>query len=257
MDRLALISAASTAASELPRTQINNELANVSTLGFKRSYANALRTFKVEGPGFDSRFKPTNVYADRISLAPGPMTYTGNPMDIAMNGSTVMGVTATNGDLAFTRRGDLRVNAQGMVVTGTGHAVRGQDGGNITAPAGFLMHVTEDGSVYAANPSRGQGNASPQLVGRLYLRDASETPLERRPDGLFQPAGPREVSEGLITNGKETPSVSPNNIEGSNVSAYESMIKLIEHTRSFETAIKVIKEAKSLDESGATMMKVA
>jgi len=257
MDRLALISAASTAASELPRTQINNELANVSTLGFKRSYANALRTFKVEGPGFDSRFKPTNVYADRISLAPGPMTYTGNPMDIAMNGSTVMGVTAPNGDLSFTRRGDLRVNAQGMVVTGTGHAVRGQDGGNITAPAGFLMHVTEDGSVYAANPSRGQGNAPPQLVGRLYLRDASETPLERRPDGLFQPAGPREVSEGLITNGKETPSVSPNNIEGSNVSAYESMIKLIEHTRSFETAIKVIKEAKSLDESSATMMKVA
>jgi len=257
MDRLALISAASTAASELPRTQINNELANVSTLGFKRSYANAMRTFKVEGPGFDSRFNPTNTYADRISLAPGPMTFTGNPMDIAMNGSTVLGVTATNGELAYTRRGDLRVNAQGMVVTGTGHAVRGQDGGNITAPTGFLMHVTEDGSVYASNPARGQGNAAPQLVGRLFLRDASETPLERRPDGLFQPTGPREVTQGLINDGKETPSVSPNNIEGSNVSAYESMIKLIEHTRSFETAIKVIKEAKSLDESGATMMKVA
>jgi flagellar basal body rod protein FlgF len=69
-----------------------------------------MKSLKVEGPGYDSRFAVSNVKSDRITLTPGPIMFTGSKMDIAMNNSTVLGVTAANGDLAFTRRGDLRVN---------------------------------------------------------------------------------------------------------------------------------------------------
>ena len=44
-------------------------------------------------------------------------------------------------------------------------------------------------------------------------------------------------------------------IEGSNVSAIESMTKMIDHARTFESQIRIIKEAKDLDGSGATMMR--
>ena len=85
-------------------------------------------TVKIEGSGFDTRFEPTTTGIDRVSLTAGPKMVTGNPLDVAMNGNTVLGVTASNGDLAFTRRGDMRVNNAGQLEIGTGQAVRGQSG---------------------------------------------------------------------------------------------------------------------------------
>ena len=71
MDRLSLTAASGMQEFNLPRFQLNNEIANISTPGFKRSFSNISQTLKVSGPGFDSRFAPTNVYKDQVSLAPG------------------------------------------------------------------------------------------------------------------------------------------------------------------------------------------
>ena len=104
MDRLSLTAASGMQEFNLPRFQLNNEIANISTPGFKRSFSNISQTLKVSGPGFDSRFAPTNVYKDQVSLAPGAVIYTGNSTDVALNDSTVLGVSASDGSLAFTRR---------------------------------------------------------------------------------------------------------------------------------------------------------
>ena len=53
MDRLAWTSLIGVSETAHPRTQLNNEIANVSTIGFKRSYTNVMKTLKVEGPGYD------------------------------------------------------------------------------------------------------------------------------------------------------------------------------------------------------------
>ncbi|MBV5346458.1 MAG: hypothetical protein JZU63_13600, partial [Rhodoferax sp.] len=63
-----------------------------------------------------------------------------------MDDQAVMGVTASNGELAFTRRGDLKVNARGALEMGTGALVRGQNGGPITVPPGFFVRISKDGS---------------------------------------------------------------------------------------------------------------
>jgi flagellar basal-body rod protein FlgF len=85
------------------------------------------------------------------------------------------------------------------------------------------------------------------------MRDASTTPLERRQDGLFGPIGKLGTD---ITDGPIRPSLTPRALEGSNVNAMEVMVKLMDQSRTFEHQVRNIKETKTNDESGATMMKL-
>lgn len=252
MDRLIFTSHSAISESAIARSALVNEMANVSTVGFKRSFDVAMRTLKVEGPGFESRYQTEAVSRDQIDLTPGAVMSTGRPMDIAMDGATVMGVQAGNGQLAFTRRGDLRLNAQGILENGQGHPVRGV-GGPITVPPGFKVQITKDGSVYATDP--GQPAGAGVLVGQILLRDASRQSLVRREDGLYGPAGQAPGSD--FASGPVATAVVPNALEGSNVNAIYGMTRLIDQARSFEAQIRAIKEARQLDESGATLMKNA
>ena len=60
---------------------------------------------------------------------------------------------------------------------------------------------------------------------------------------------------GDITNGAQPPSITPASLEGSNVSAVDALVRLMDYNRSFESNIRMIKEAKATDESGTSMMR--
>jgi flagellar basal-body rod protein FlgF len=252
MDRLAFTAAAAINEHRLSRQMTTNELANVTTIGFKRSYEMAMQSIKVEGAGFTSRLQPQSVSSDVIQLKPGPFMATGNPMDVAMNDGTVLGVSAPNGELAFTRRGDLRVNTAGVLENSARHVVRGQGGDAITIPPGLDVSINADGSVYAIDRAQ-VGVVQPILIDRMLMREASTTPLERREDGLFGPVG---RLGGDIVDSAVTPSLTARALEGSNVNAMEIMVKLMDQSRSFEHQVRNMKESKTIDESGATMMKL-
>lgn len=255
MDRLVFTSNATIKEQATARQVLVNDLSNVSTVGFKSSYDVALKTVKVEGPGFDTRYQAQAIARDQIRMTPGAIMATGRPMDIAMADSSVLAVQAPNGDQAFTRRGDLRVNIQGQLENGSGHLVLG-GGGPITIPPGMEVSINADGSIYARDPS--QVGAAPQvLIDQLRLRDASATKLARREDGLFKVSEKPDGTDIASTEGQNLPKVIPGALEGSNVSAIEAMTRLIDQSRSFETQIRIIKESKTLDESGASMMKNA
>jgi len=253
MDRLVFNSSATIKEQATARMVLVNDLANVSTVGFKSSYDVALQSVKVEGPGFESRFQVQSIARDLIRMDPGPVMATGRPLDVAMGGTTIMSVQAPNGDLTFTRRGDLRVNIQGQLENGSGHLVLGE-GGPITIPPGFLVNITPDGSIYAKDPAQ-VGPAPDVLIDRLRLRDTTGVSLARREDGLFKISEKPDGTDLPIT--EQLPQMIPRALEGSNVSAIESMTRLIDQSRSFETQIRVIKEMKGLDESGTSMMKTA
>jgi flagellar basal-body rod protein FlgF len=253
MDRLVFTSNATIKEQATARQVLVNDLANVSTVGFKSSYDVALKTVKVEGAGFDSRYQAQAMVRDQIRLTPGPVMATGNPMDVAMADTAVLTVQAPNGDVAFTRRGDLRVNPQGQLENGSGHLVLG-NGGPIAVPPGMKVSINPDGTIYAKDPAQ-PATAPMVLIDQLRLRDGNDTKLGRRPDGLFKVDGQPDGTD--IALGNAQPRVIPQALEGSNVSAIEAMTRLIDHSRSFETQIKIIKETKALDESGASMMKNA
>jgi flagellar basal-body rod protein FlgF len=179
---------------------------------------------------------------------------TGRDLDVAMDEQTVMGVTATNGELAFTRRGDLKLNGSGVLEMGTGALVRGQAGGPITIPPGFFVKISKDGSIFATNPAQA-GVAAPVLIDRILLRDASQVGLERREDGLYKVVG-KPKGEDIPVTGKLV-SLTPETLEGSNVNAMEVMVKLMDQSRSFEMQVNVIKQNKDVDESGGTMMRAS
>lgn len=250
MDRLAFNAVAAINENRLARQVTANELANVSTPGFKRSYEVAMRAIKVEGPGLETRLQPQAISTDIVSMRPGAVMATGRDLDVSINDKAVLGVSTRDGQLAFTRRGDLQVSAAGVLQNGSGFVVRGENGQPITLPTGSKVNINPDGSIYATSDAQ---MADPGvLVGRLMLRDSSQARLVRREDGLFQPEG-NPGSD--ITNGTLRPSLTPKALEGSNVNAMEIMIKLIDQSRSFEQQIRIIKESKSGDEAGASMLK--
>jgi flagellar basal-body rod protein FlgF len=253
MDRLVFTSNATIKEQATARQVLVNELSNVSTVGFKSSYDVALQSVKVDGAGFDTRYQAQTISRDLIRMDPGAVMATGRPMDVAMGGRTVLTVQAPNGDLAFTRRGDLKVNIQGQLENGSGHLVLG-DGGPITIPPGLKVSINPDGSIYARDPAQ-IGPAADVLIDRLRLRDVTGVSLGRRPDGLFKVSEKPDGTDIALT--EQLPQVIPQALEGSNVSAIEAMTRLIDHSRSFETQIRIIKEMKGLDESGASMMKAA
>ncbi len=251
MDRLAFNSVAAINEQRVSRQMTAHELANVSTVGFKRSYEVSMRALKAEGAGLETRLQPQAVGVDLIQLKPGSVMATGRELDVSMNESTVLGVVTKDGNFSFTRRGDLRVNTSGVLENGAGFPIRGRNG-PITVPRGFDLSINADGSVFAKDPAQ-VGNAPPVLVDIMSLRDASKTPLERREDGLFQP---EKNPDRDITNGGGRISLTPKALEGSNVNAMEIMIKLLDQSRSFEQQIRIIKESKTGSESGASMIKL-
>ncbi len=252
MDRLAFNAVAAINEQRIARQMVTNELANVSTVGFKRSFEASVRAVQVNGPGLSTRMQPQSFTEDFIQLKAGTVMATGNNLDVALTGSAVLGVTSADGQLAFTRRGDLRVNANGVLENGSGYLVRGEGGSPISAPAGLVITIESDGTVFGRDPA--QTNATPPVpLGTLLLRDASEVKLQRRPDGLFSVVGLEQGKD--FPSGPNPPRLTAGALEGSNVNALDTMIKLLDQSRTFEQQINMIKEAKSNDESGASMMK--
>lgn len=231
----------------------SNALANAATVGFKETYTFATQTARVAGAGY-SRFVPMNRSNDELVINSGPLITTGKKLDIYLKGKTVLGVQTSDGNTAFTRRGDLMVDAAGFLTTANGHTVLGDGGGAIAVPNGLDLSVADDGSILATDPSLPE--APPTLVGNLLLRDSEGTRLVRRVDGLFEAMGSRGQG-GDFESGPTPPSVQAGAIEGSSINVAEKLVNFMDMSRSFEMRIKMISEMKELDSSGATMMRYA
>ena len=253
MERLAFNSSAAITEMRLARQVLANEMANMTTPGFKRSFEVSMKAFKADGGGFDSSFQPQAAHMDFIQLKPGPLIATGRDLDIHLNDHTVLGVQAPNGETAFTRRGDLQVSVDGVLQTGNGHPVMGEGNTPITVSPDLKVSIADDGGVYVSNPSQ-PGIQTQELVGNLMLRDASETPLTRREDGLFKAHDKPSGSD--FASGPMKVSVISQALEGSNVNPQEAMVKLIEQARMFEQQVRMVKSSHDNDQAGASMMKL-
>lgn len=255
MDRL--VFTANTAMSEyrLDRQAMTHELANVSTIGFKKAFQVANRSVRVEGDGFDTRFLPRAFTTSKVDLTPGNRMITGKPLDVALNGSTVLGVLSEGGELAWTRRGDLQVNLEGFLQTGEGYLVLDSSNAPIQLPVdGGVFQITEDGSILVQDPNAPEN--PPQLITQLLLKDGSITDFSRREDGLFRPINNTE--DGFdFTSGPDAAFLTSGALEGSNVSVVHSLVKFVDHMRSFEMQTKIIKEMKDNDVSGEAMMRLS
>lgn len=254
MDRLVFTAMAALKQLNTMKLKSSNDLANASTLGFKKTYAFATETARVAGPGFDTRYVPMNRSNDELVIDRGPLITTGNKLNIYMRDATVMGVQAPNGQVAFTRRGDLMIDAGGFITTANGHTVLQEGGGPISVPPGADLSIADDGTILATDLA--QPTAPPSQVATLLLRDSEGTRLVRRADGLYEPMAAGGQG-GDFAGGTTPPSVQAGAVEGSSINVAEQLVNFMDMSRSFEIRIKMISDMKELDNSGATMMRYA
>jgi len=259
MDKLVFTSLSGAKTGTIQRTMLTNDLANVSTVGFKRASFQRAIPAQLDGPGFGVRFQPlVENRTDIVDLKPGTRIDTGNPLDVSFNGQTVLGVVAEQGEIAFTRRGDLKISELGFLETANGYLVAGEGGGPITVPEGGGATITPDGTVFfnAAVADPAAAAAPPVEIGQILIRDASGTTLQRRLDGLYEELGANGTG-GDIVPGPEAASLSTGSLEGSNVNPVEVLVSLMDYYRSFETQMKLVKSAEELDQTGTRLMQTS
>ena len=238
MDRLIYLSMAGAKATLQRQDTLANNLANASTTGF-RAEMQAFRAVPVRGEGASTR-----VYALESTIGhdtrPGPMQSTGRSLDVAVQGSAMLAVQSLDGTEAYTRAGSLQVSAEGQLVTPTGLPVQG-DGGPITVGVNAQVEIAADGSITTTT-----GNGRPQQVGRLKLV-TPEAPLNRGADGLFRAADGDLPADA-------TARVQSASLEGSNVSAIETMVAMIAAARQFEHQMKMLQGAEQREQGAAKLL---
>ncbi|HVR61600.1 MAG TPA: flagellar basal-body rod protein FlgG [Polyangia bacterium] len=240
-------------AEQLKMDTIANNLANANTTAFKRTRAefqDLLSETIVQatpaGPQGGGQPAPLQVGlgvrsgTTTRSMAQGDRINTQNQYDLSIDGAGYFRVQRPNGDIAFTRAGNFRVDQTGRLVTQNGETIEPA----ITVPPETLsVTVQADGTVLASLP----GRTDPQQLGQLELTNFTNPgALLAIGNNLYQPsaASGQEVQQKPGEQGMGT--LSQGFLESANVKAVEEMIDMITTQRSYEMNSKVITTADQM-----------
>ena len=234
MNKLLDLAAFGARETSLAQAVNSHNLANANTPGFRKDLA------LYSGPRVTSGLKT------EVDLSIGQVQTTGNPLDVAINGEGYFVIEDGQGGLAYSRRGDFRVDADGFLTNGAGYRVLGQ-GGTINVPPYSEINVGEDG-VISLRPIGAEANALAE-VGRLQLVKAEPGQVMRKTtDGLLRAANPLfENPEVKVVSGA---------LEGSNVNVIDSLVTMIDLARRFETQVKLMQSAEENRNSLNQIMKL-
>jgi flagellar basal-body rod protein FlgF len=234
MDRLIYTVASGTKHIMEQQATTSNNLANVSTTGF-RAQLDSFRAVPVQSDGLPTRaFVVDNTVGSDYSA--GALQATGRDLDVAVKGKGWIAVQMADGTESYTRNGAFQVSPNGILQTANGLTVTGE-GGPITIPPDVKVAVGSDGTVSTLSTTTVP--AAPTVLGRLKLVNPNEADLVRGDDGMFR------LKDGSSAQADPTVGVVGGALEGSNVSAVDSMVSMITLARSFETQMSLLKNAEN------------
>ncbi|MBQ0720110.1 MAG: flagellar basal body rod protein FlgF [Gammaproteobacteria bacterium] len=223
---------------------VTHNLANASTTGFRADLA----MFKsVTVPGAVNGGGAPVYERVGIDTTFGALQNTGVDLDVAVSGDGWIAVEASGGGEAYTRRGDLRLDANGQLTNGAGQAIIG-DGGLLAIPPHTKMEIAADGTI-SIQPL-GQGPDTVAVVGRIKLVSLNSEALYKDKSGLLR------LKDGATADEDAGVSLISGSLETSNVNTISTMVKMIELQRSYETQIKMMKTAADNDRASAALMKM-
>ncbi|TNF58235.1 MAG: flagellar basal-body rod protein FlgG [Burkholderiales bacterium] len=232
---------------------ISNNMANVSTNGFKRSTAVfedlMYQNLRQVGAAADEQNQlPTGLQlglgvrtvATSRSFTQGSLQQSGNQLDIAVNGNGFLQVTLPDGTTGYTRDGSLKLNAQGRIVTSSGLPLAN----DITIPPeAQSITVSPDGVVSVKVP----GNAAPQQVGNIelasFINPGGLEPLGQNLFGETVASGaPTNAAPGTVGMG----SLMQGYVETSNVNVVQELVTMIQTQRAYEMNSKAIQTSDQM-----------
>ena len=226
---------------------ISNNLANVSTTGFKRSrpqfedllYQNVRQTGaqtaqNTQLPSGLVLGTGVRTVSTAKLFTQGSIVQTGNNLDLAINGRGFFQITMPDGTAGYTRDGSFQLNSEGQVVTSNGYLLQPA----ITVPTGAQsITVGRDGTVNVQIA----GQVAPQQVGQIQTTD------------FLNPAGLQAIGENLFLESAASGAAQTGNpdadglgslmqgaLETSNVNVVEEMVDMIETQRAYEMNSKAI-----------------
>lgn len=247
-----------TAASGMEAQQLNidvisNNLANVNTVGFKKSRADfqdvLYQTIKSAGARSSAETEvPTGIQvglgtrpvAVQKLFMQGDFQQTGGDLDMAIEGAGFFQITQPNGEIAYTRAGGFKLDGEGRIVTSDGYPMEPE----LTIPTDTIsVTIGADGTISVFQA----GSITPTEVGSIQLANFSN------------PAGLSSIGKNLFV---ETPSsgeatvgipgenglgaISQGFLEMSNVSVVDEMVNMIVGQRAYEINAKAINTADEM-----------
>lgn len=245
MDRLIYTAmTAMNAAMDRQRVVANN-LANASTPGFRQEIF-AVNPATLKDGSLEAR-APARGNVRGVDMTAARVVPTGNPLDVALQGEALLAFQSPDrqGEI-YSRRGDLRVSASGVIENGEGLAVLGEGGTPISVPPGFSIAIAADGTILARDPATPNAPAEP--LDKLRLVNPQGSPLAKGIDSFLKVPGggvlPPDPAARLTTGA----------LEMSNVETADTLVQMIEAQRAFEQRAKIIATAGTLDEAGSGLM---
>ncbi len=236
---------------------ISNNIANMTTTGYKRQRAafSDLIYQNIDRPGSTSSNVGTIVPSGiQIGLGvrnsavyrlheQGPITLTENPLDLAITGEGFFQIQMPSGETAYTRDGTFQISETGQIVTSQGYAVQP----SITIPADATdIEVNEAGQVIVSLP----GQVTLSNVGQLQLATfinptglnaiGDNLLLETEASGTANTGNPNENRFGAIRQGA---------LEQSNVNVVQEITALIAAQRAYEMNSNVIQTSDEMMQS--------
>ncbi|MDJ0979155.1 MAG: flagellar basal body rod protein FlgF [Erythrobacter sp.] len=231
---------------------VANNLANASTPGF-RGEVFAVTPATLKNPSLEARALARGLVRG-ADMATSRVTQTGQPLDLAVQGTALIAFQSPEGGAQgaeiYSRRGDLRVAASGVLENGEGLPVLGISGGPITVPQGFAISVAEDGTVLASDPAA--PNVAAQVIDQIKLVSPEGSRLLKGIDSFLKVMG--ADGEGGVLPPDPTARVTSGALEDSNVETAETLVDMIDAQRAFEQRAKIIRTARDLDEAGSRLM---
>lgn len=232
---------------------ISNNLANVSTNGFKKSHAvfedlmyQNLR--QVGTATSEQSTLPTGLQvglgvravATSRSFAQGNLQQTSNNLDIAVQGNGFFQLTMPDGTIGYTRDGAFQIDNQGRLVNSGGLPLTA----GITVPANATaISVAADGTVSASIP----GSTAPQSLGTITLASFINPPgLEPKGQNIYaESAASGQPNAGAAgANGMGT--LMQGFVETSNVNVVQELVTMIQTQRAYEMNSKAIQTSDQM-----------
>ena len=232
---------------------ISNNLANVSTSGFKKSRAEfqdlLYETLRPAGVSSSANSQvPVGIQVghgtrpsavNRIFVQ-GDFQQTKNELDLAIEGDGFFQIIQANGDTAYTRDGAFKLDNEGRIVNADGFLLEPE----ITVPNNTIaISIAIDGTVSVLQ----SGQAEPAEIGTIQLaRFLNPAGLHSIGRNLYIPTA-SSGEELLGTAGEDGfGTIAQGYLEGSNVSVVEEMVNMIVAQRAYETNSKVIQASDEM-----------
>lgn len=207
---------------------VTNNLANLSTVGYKKDglvfsqqFEREIRAGGGTGRSIGTLASGPTEQAEYTEFEPGPAQHTGAPLDVAIQDTKAAFAVQTSNGIAYTRDGSFTINADRILTTKGGLPVLDDRGTTISVPADAQrIAISETGQIQADG----------QPVGSLGLYQGN---FEKTGSNLYNSSDAKPLDTFQLITGA---------VEGSNVNAIESMTQLISLQRAYELAQKSISQ---------------